>query len=205
MDPKIGTLETTSWTSSSISPPKTIIWLLSTKTVVSISLLFVIISKPLWATPAIPETPCLIVKITEAPSLIWGVISNSIPTSCLDVVLKGFELFVPRLSPVVIGISWPINNLAGSLSIARIEGVDKIFESVSSAIAFKIPTKLSSPFVRSPKPATRPWVFRRDEIAVVVKVTSCSSSAAPAIASKSAPEPENLVIPTGILSSSLPE
>ena len=38
-----------------------------------------------------------------------------------------------------------------------------------------------------------------------VNVTSCSSSAAPAIASKSAPEPENLVIPIGTLFSSLPE
>ena len=54
------------------------------------------------------------------------------------------------------GISWPIKSLAGSLSIASIDGVDRIFESVSSAIAFKIPTKLSFPFVKSPKPATRP-------------------------------------------------
>ena len=68
-----------------------------------------------------------------------------------------------------------------------------------------MPTKLSFPFVKSPNPATSPCVFKRDDIAVVVNVTSCSSSAAPAIASKSALVPENLVIPTGILSSSLPE
>ena len=56
---------------------------------------------------------------------------------------------------------------AGSLSIARIEGVERIFESVSSAIAFNIPTKLSFPFVKSPNPATSPCVFKRDDIAVL--------------------------------------
>ena len=112
---------------------------------------------------------------------------------------------VPRLSPVVIGISCPIKSLAGSLSIANIDGVDKILESVSSAIAFRIPTKLSFPLVKSPKPATKPWVFNKDDTAVLVSVTSLSSSAAPAIARRSAPEPENLVMPIGMLSSSLPE
>jgi hypothetical protein len=56
--------------------------------------------------------------------------------------------------------------------MASIDGVDKIFESVSSAIALRIPTKLSSPSVRSPNPATRPCVFNNDEIAVFVRVTS---------------------------------
>ena len=84
------------------------------------------------------------------------------------------------------------------------EGVDKIFESVSPAIAFKIPTKLFSPDSISPNPATNPCVFKREETAVVVKVTSCSSSDAPAIANKSGPVPENLVTPIGILLSSSP-
>ena len=89
--------------------------------------------------------------------------------------------------------------------MANIDGVDNIFESVSDAIAFKIPIKLSSPFVKSPKPATKPWVFSNEETAVVVSVTSVASFAAPAIPNKSGPEPENLVIPIGILSSSSPE
>ena len=83
--------------------------------------------------------------------------------------------------------------------------MDNIFESVSDAIAFKIPIKLSSPFVKSPNPATNPWVFSNDETAVDVSVTSVASSIAPAIPNKSGPEPENLVIPIGMLSSSSPE
>ena len=78
------------------------------------------------------------------------------PTSCLDVVLNGFALFDPRLSPVVIGISWPIIELAVSLSIASIDGVERILEFVSRAIAFIIAAKLSPPDVKSPKPATIP-------------------------------------------------
>jgi len=78
--------------------------LLSTKTVVSIVLLFVIKSVVPVRGPATPETSCFISKITEFPSLICGFIESLIPTSSLDVVLKGFVLFEPKLSPVVMGI-----------------------------------------------------------------------------------------------------
>ena len=94
------------------------------------TLLLVIKSIPLVITPATPDTSCLIFKITELPSLICGVTSSFIPTSCLEVVLNGLALLVPKLSPVVIGISWPITKLAVSLSIANIDGVDKIFETL---------------------------------------------------------------------------
>ena len=204
IEPKIGTFETVSCVSSSIKPPRTIIWPLSTSTVVSITLLFVIKSMPLVMTPATPDTSCLILSITELPSFICGVTSSLIPTSCLDVVLNGLALLVPRLSPVVIGISWPITRFAVSLSIAKIDGVDKIFELVSWAIALIIPMNLSPPSERSPNPVTSPCVFRREDKAEVFKFTSWSLLAAPTIDRRSGPAPPNLVIPIGILSLSVP-
>ena len=77
-----------------------------------------------------------------------------------------------------------------------------MFESVSEAIAFKIPTKLPSPDSISPNPATKPCVFNKEEIAVVVRDTFVSSSAAPAMLNKSGPVPEKRVIPICMLSSS---
>ena len=112
-------------------------------------------SIPLVITPATPDTSILILRTTELPSLIWGVTSSLMPTSCLEVVLKGLALLLPRLSPVVIGISWPIIEVASSLSMASKDGVDRILEFVSWAMALIMPTKLSAP-VKSPKAATKP-------------------------------------------------
>ena len=94
--------------------------------------------------------------------------------------------------------------VASSLSIAIIEGVERIFELESWDIALIIPTKLSLPGVRSPKPAINPWVFSNEAEAVFDKVTSVLSAADPTIESKSGPEPPNLVIPIGTLSLSVP-
>ena len=198
MDPNSGTFEMVSWVSSSISPPRTIVWPSSARAVVSIALLFVIKSTPLDTVPATPETSILISNKTELPSLIWGVISSLIPTSCLDVVLNGFALFEPRLSPVVIGISWPIIYEAVSLSIASKDGVERILEFTSREIALIMAAKLSPPALRSPKPATIPCVFNNEVNELVVKAVFVSSAAPPTIESKSGPESLNLVIPIGI-------
>ena len=85
------------------------------------------------------------------------------------------------------------------------EGVERILELVSWAIAFIKPAKLSLPGVMSPKAATKPWVFNKDDKAVVDRVTLVPSAALPAIATRSGPAPLNLVIPTGTLFLSLPE
>ena len=111
-------------------------------------------------------------------------------------------LFEPRLSPVVIGISWPITKFAGSLSIAITVCVERISEFWSSATALMMPAKLSPP-LRSPNPETKPEDCKSEEDATLLKVAfSPSSISDPAKATKSGFDPFwNLVIPTGTLPS----
>ena len=206
IEPRTGTLWISSCISSSTNPPNTIIWLLSTKTVVSIVLLFVIKSVVPVRGPATPETSCFISKITEFPSLICGFIESLIPTSSLDVVLKGFVLFEPKLSPVVMGISWPITVDASSLSIANSDVVVKILEFLSASIALIIAIILSSSSDILPIPAIMPWEFKSELAAIFEKLAlSPDSIADPVKPSRSGPVPFwNLVIPIGISPSSAP-
>ena len=62
---------------------------------------------------------------------------------------------MPKLSPVVIGISWPTKNVAGTLSRVVTNGVDKILESSSVSNALmttEYNMSLSTPL----KPANPP-------------------------------------------------
>ena len=79
-------------------------------------------------------------------------------------------LLAPKDSPVVIGISCPTMMEDSSLSIVKIEGVDKTFESVSFLKTLRISAKLSWPLVYFPTPAAKPSSVNKDPAAVGIEV-----------------------------------
>ena len=117
--PSKGTLFTDSWISSLIRPPNTKISPLSAKTVVSISLLFVIKSDEFGSCdPAILDTSCLIKSATESASFICGLTSNLIPISSRAREEIGIKLEVkPQINEadsVALFIRQEVSSIAGS-------------------------------------------------------------------------------------------
>ena len=162
MEPRNGTCDLLSRSSSEIRPPSTMMPPSSTMTLVEIVRLLVMRSTATCALAAMLEASCEILSSTESPSLICGVILRMLPTSSRLIVWNGFTC--PPAPEMPWFVYWPVTNgtscailiSASSLSSVTIDGVAMMFV-LPMPFSARISAAQLVPFsVSWPSPSVRP-------------------------------------------------
>ena len=139
MSPSSGIFWSVRRSLSSSRPPNAMISRSFTVTVVFTSRLLMMSSlKSSLTGPTIELTSWRMSSLTWLPALICGFTSSSMPTFWRWMVRKALSKLFDSASPVLIGISWPNRIDPFTLSFTVSDGVDRMFDSLSSCTALMI-------------------------------------------------------------------